>query len=201
MNPVSLILLAFAMSTDAFAASVGRGAGHGRGTELSRARLFSALRIGAVFGVVEAIMPLVGWALGHVAIRFVSGIDHWIAFFLLALLGGHMIWGGLSKGDCEAIRMAGAQADRPLWLIAFTALATSIDAMAVGVTLALTDINIVVASVAIGLATTLMVTIGTLLGRAIGTAVGKGAEVLGGLILIAIGCAVLYKHLAGTTLM
>ncbi|WP_280541830.1 manganese efflux pump MntP family protein [Chromohalobacter sp. 11-W] len=192
MNPASLILLAFAMSTDAFAASVGRGA------ELSKVRFISALRIGLVFGVVEAIMPLAGWALGHVAMRFVSGIDHWIAFAMLALLGGHMIWEGLKKGGADAIKVAGPrQEDKSIWLIAVTALATSIDAMAVGITLALTDINIVVASLAIGLATTLMVTCGTLLGRAIGTVVGKWAEVLGGLILIAIGVAVLYEHLAG----
>lgn len=194
MNPVPLMLLAFAMSTDAFAASIGRGA------ELSKVRLFSALRIGVVFGVVEAIMPLLGWALGHVAMRFVSGVDHWIAFVMLALLGGHMIWEGLKKEDLEAIEAAESQqGDRSIWLIAFTALATSIDAMAVGITLALTDINIIVASLAIGLATALMVTIGTLLGRAIGTVVGKGAEVLGGIILIAIGFAVLYEHLVGAT--
>ncbi|GAB3338533.1 MULTISPECIES: manganese efflux pump MntP [Chromohalobacter] len=192
MNPASLILLAFAMSTDAFAASIGRGA------ELSKVRFISALRIGIVFGVVEAIMPLVGWALGHVAMRFVSGVDHWIAFAMLALLGGHMIWEGLKNGGADAIKVAGVQQeDKSIWLIAVTALATSIDAMAVGITLALTDINIVVASLAIGLATTLMVTCGTLLGRAIGTVVGKWAEVLGGLILIAIGVAVLYEHLAG----
>ncbi len=192
MNPASLILLAFAMSTDAFAASIGRGA------ELSKVRFISALRIGLVFGVVEAIMPLAGWALGHVAMRFVSGIDHWIAFAMLGMLGGHMIWEGLQKGGADAIKVAGdQQGDKSIWLIAFTALATSIDALAVGITLALTDINIVVASLAIGLATTLMVTCGTLLGRAIGTVVGKWAEVLGGLILIAIGFAVLYEHLAG----
>ena len=100
MNPASLILLAFAMSTDAFAASIGRGA------ELRKVRLLSALRIGAVFGVVEAIMPLLGWALGHVAMRFVSGVDHWIAFVMLALLGGHMIWAGVKKEDCAAIKAA-----------------------------------------------------------------------------------------------
>ena len=192
MNPASLILLAFAMSTDAFAASIGRGA------ELRKVRLLSALRIGAVFGVVEAIMPLLGWALGHVAMRFVSGVDHWIAFVMLALLGGHMIWAGVKKEDCAAIKAAETQPEnRSIWLIAFTALATSIDAMAVGITLALTDINIIAASVAIGLATALMVTLGTLLGRAIGTIVGKWAEILGGFILIGIGIAVLYEHLAG----
>lgn len=192
MNPASLILLAFAMSTDAFAASIGRGA------ELSKVRFISALRIGIVFGVVEAIMPLLGWTLGHVAMRFVSGIDHWIAFALLALLGSHMIWQGAKKEDSAAIQAAETEPEhRSLWLIAFTALATSIDAMAVGITLALTDINIVAASVAIGLATALMVTLGTLLGRAIGIIVGKWAEILGGLILIGIGIAVLYEHLVG----
>ncbi|WFF41490.1 manganese efflux pump MntP [Salinicola endophyticus] len=191
MNPASLVLLAFAMSTDAFAASIGKGA------SLKRTRFPEALRIGVIFGTIEAITPVIGWAIGLAATHFVSEWDHWIAFVLLAGLGSHMIWAGLKPDDPRAQEDADVPARRSFWLVAATALATSIDAMAVGVTLAFADINILVAAMAIGLATTLMVTIGIMLGRAIGSLIGKRAEIGGGLVMIVIGCMVLYQHLAG----
>ncbi|WP_353980248.1 manganese efflux pump MntP [Salinicola endophyticus] len=190
MNPASLFLLAFAMSTDAFAASIGKGAA------LKRTRFPEALRIGMIFGTIEAITPVIGWAIGLAATHFVSEWDHWIAFVLLAGLGSHMIWAGLKPDDPRTQDDAQAPARRSFWLVAATALATSIDAMAVGVTLAFANINILVAAAAIGLATTLMVTIGIMLGRAIGSLIGKRAEIGGGLVLIVIGCMVLYEHLA-----
>ncbi|WP_110597654.1 manganese efflux pump MntP [Salinicola lusitanus] len=188
MNPASLFILAFAMSTDAFAASVGKGAA------LRRTRFPEALRIGAIFGTVEAITPVIGWAIGLAATRFVSEWDHWIAFVLLGALGAHMIWEGFKPVPVEADD-GSAPERKSGWLLALTALATSIDAMAVGVTLAFTDVNIVVAAAAIGLATMLMVTVGIMLGRAIGSLIGKRAEIVGGLVLIGIGCTVLYEHL------
>ena len=188
MNPASLVILAFAMSTDAFAASIGKGAA------LRRTRFPEALRIGVIFGTVEAITPVIGWAIGLAATRFVSEWDHWIAFVLLGALGTHMIWEGVKPVEPEA-NDEQAPERKSVWLLAVTALATSIDAMAVGVTLAFADVNIVVAAVAIGLATTLMVTIGIMLGRAIGSLIGKRAEIAGGVVLIAIGITVVYEHL------
>ncbi|KAA0018264.1 manganese efflux pump MntP [Salinicola corii] len=188
MNPASLVILAFAMSTDAFAASVGKGAA------LRRTRFPEALRIGAIFGTVEAITPVIGWAIGLAATRFVSEWDHWIAFVLLGALGAHMIWEGFKPVPVEADD-GSAPERKSVWLLALTALATSIDAMAVGVTLAFADVNIIVAAAAIGLATMLMVTVGIMLGRAIGSLIGKRAEIVGGLVLIGIGCTVLYEHL------
>ncbi|WP_343230574.1 manganese efflux pump MntP family protein [Salinicola acroporae] len=161
------------MSTDAFAASVGKGAA------LRRTRFPEALRIGAIFGTVEAITPVIGWAIGLAATRFVSEWDHWIAFVLLGALGAHMIWEGFKPVPVEADD-GNAPERKSGWLLALTALATSIDAMAVGVTLAFTDVNIVVAAAAIGLATMLMVTVGIMLGRAIGSLIGKRAEIVGG---------------------
>ena len=176
------------MSTDAFAASIGKGAA------LRRTRFPEALRIGVIFGTVEAITPVIGWAIGLAATRFVSEWDHWIAFVLLGALGTHMIWEGVKPVEPEA-NDEQAPERKSVWLLAVTALATSIDAMAVGVTLAFADVNIVVAAVAIGLATTLMVTIGIMLGRAIGSLIGKRAEIAGGVVLIAIGITVVYEHL------
>ncbi len=186
MNPISLIFLALAMSTDAFAAAIGKG------SSLHKPRFGEALRTGLIFGVIEAITPVIGWAIGQVASRFVESWDHWIAFVLLLVLGLHMIYNGF-KHDAE-------QEEKPdqhsFLILAVTAFATSIDALAVGVGLAFVDVNIVVAAVAIGIATTVMVTIGVMLGRVLGTVVGKRAEIVGGIVLIMVGSTILYEHLS-----
>lgn len=187
MNPASIIFLAFAMSTDAFAAAVGKG------SAMFKPRLLEALRIGLIFGVIEAITPVVGWFIGQAAAQWAAAWDHWIAFGLLVLLGLHMIYNGLRLE-------AAAEPDKPrehgFWLLAVTGFATSIDALAVGVGLAFVNVNIWVAASAIGLATMTMVTLGVMLGRAIGTVMGQRAEALGGLVLIIVGCAILYEHLS-----
>lgn len=186
MNPISLIFLALAMSTDAFAAAIGKG------SSLHKPRFGEALRTGLIFGAIEAITPVIGWAIGQVASRFVESWDHWIAFVLLLVLGLHMIYNGF-KHDAE-------QEEKPdqhsFLILAVTAFATSIDALAVGVGLAFVDVNIVVAAVAIGIATTVMVTIGVMLGRVLGTVVGKRAEIVGGIVLIMVGSTILYEHLS-----
>lgn len=187
MNLTATALLALAMSTDAFAAAVGKGAA------LHKPRLSEALRTGAIFGVIEALTPVVGWTLGLAAARYVRAWDHWIAFTLLTLLGGRMVLAGLNT-DGEAI-----EAEKPhrhgFWLLAITGLATSIDAMAVGVGLAFLNTDIVPVAAAIGLTTFLAVTAGVMLGRVLGVVAGKRAEILGGLLLIAIGTAILVEHL------
>lgn len=186
MNPISLIFLALAMSTDAFAAAIGKG------SSLRKPRLTEALRAGLIFGAIEAITPIVGWAIGQVATRFVESWDHWIAFVLLLVLGLHMIYNGV-KHDDEAEE----KPDQHSFLIlAVTAFATSIDALAVGVGLAFVDVNILVAAAAIGIATTVMVTLGVMLGRVLGTVVGKRAEIVGGIVLIMVGATILYEHLS-----
>ncbi|MFT3762950.1 MAG: manganese efflux pump MntP family protein [Pseudoxanthomonas sp.] len=188
MNFFSTVLLGLAMSTDAFAAAIGKGAG------MSRPRWRDALRIGAVFGAVEGLTPLVGWLLGTAANRFVRDWDHWVAFGLLSLLGLHMLYKALAGdggNDAQEERRDGMLG------IALTGLATSIDALAVGVGLAFVEVNIVVAAATIGLCTFAMVSIGIMAGRALGRLFGKRAEIAGGLILIAVGAAILYEHLSG----
>lgn len=188
MNLTATALLALAMSTDAFAAAVGKGAA------LHKPRLSEALRTGAIFGVIEALTPVVGWALGLAAAQYVKTWDHWIAFTLLGVLGARMIWAGFSANAEED------PAKRPqrhgFWLLAITGLATSIDAMAVGVGLAFLDADIVPVAAAIGLTTFLAVTAGVMLGRALGIVAGKRAEIIGGLLLIGIGTAILVEHLS-----
>lgn len=174
------------MSTDAFAAAIGKG------SSLHKPRLSEALRTGLIFGVIEAITPVIGWAIGQAASSYVTEWDHWIAFVLLLGLGLHMIYAGF-KPEQDAD-------DKPsqhsFFVLALTAVATSIDALAVGVGLAFVNVDIVVAAAAIGIATLTMVTLGTLLGRVLGSLVGKRAEIVGGVVLIVVGATILYEHLS-----
>lgn len=185
MNPISLIFLSFAMSTDAFAAAIAKGAA------LYKPKMSQALRMGIIFGVIEACITLIGWLVGSLASSFIEQWDHWLAFSLLTLLGGHMIYNGFQEEEED---------DKPkgnkhgFMLLALTAVATSIDSLAVGVGLAFIQVNIWVASGAIGFATFMMVTIGTFLGKVIGQAVGKKAEMIGGVILIIVGIVIVYEH-------
>ncbi len=186
MNLLSTLVLAFAMSTDAFSAAVSKGAA------LHKPRFAEALRTGLIFGVIEAITPLIGWALGSIAATLIADWDHWIAFGMLCVLGVMMMRNGLT-GEAEAAAPASRHG---FWLLAATGFATSIDAMAVGVSLAFIDNNIVLTALAIGLATLTMVTLGVMLGRVLGAMAGKRAEILGGLALIGIGSTILYEHLS-----
>lgn len=174
------------MSTDAFAAAVGKG------TALDKPRWSEALRTGAIFGIIEAITPLVGWTLGYAASGYVKSWDHWIAFTLLGVLGVRMILAALQAPD-------EAETEKPtrhgFWLLAITGFATSIDAMAVGVGLAFLDVSILPVAAAIGLVTFAMVTIGVMVGRMLGNIAGRWAEAFGGVLLIGIGCVILYDHL------
>jgi putative Mn2+ efflux pump MntP len=185
MNIASTLLLAFAMSTDAFAAAVGKGA------TLRRPRMREALRTGLIFGVIEAITPLVGWALGKAAAPYVASWDHWIAFSLLLVLGVRMIIAG-SRTPTPEIEKPNSHG---FWLLALTGFATSIDAMAVGAGLAFIDVNILSLAATIGLATLIMVTLGVMVGRFLGKAIGQRAEIAGGVVLVVIGSVILAEHL------
>ncbi len=188
MNPLAIAAIAFAMSTDAFAAAIGKG------VALHRPRWREALRTGLIFGVIEAITPIVGWLLGTGASRFVEDWDHWIAFVLLSGLGIRMIAAGLSPAEIEPEEKPQAH---PFWVLALTGFATSIDAMAVGVGLAFIDVPIWTVSIAIGCATFMMVTLGVMTGRMLGAVAGKRAELAGGVLLLIIGAVILYEHTLG----
>ncbi|CAM6438318.1 manganese efflux pump MntP [Enterobacter intestinihominis] len=188
MNISATILLAFGMSMDAFAASIGKGA------TLHKPKFSEALRTGLIFGAIETLTPLIGWGLGMLASQFVLEWNHWIAFVLLVFLGGRMV--------IEGFRGNGDEDDAPLqrhgfWLLVTTAIATSLDAMAVGVGLAFLQVNIIATALAIGCATLIMSTLGMMVGRFIGPLLGKRAEILGGIVLIGIGAQILWAHFAG----
>jgi len=188
MSPIAILLLAFSMSADAFAVSVGRGAAIGQ------PRASEALRTGVVFGVVEAITPLIGWAAGVAASQAIEAIDHWIAFALLAGVGLHMLYVALRTSDVER---TDEPKGRSLMVLIITAIGTSLDAMAVGVSLAFLDVNILVVALAIGLATFIMSSGGLLLGNLLGDRLGRVAEVGAGLVLCLLGVMILHEHTGG----
>ncbi|MGY5956670.1 manganese efflux pump MntP [Kosakonia sp. BK9b] len=188
MNLSATLLLAFGMSMDAFAASIGKGA------TLHKPKFSEALRTGLIFGVIETLTPLIGWSLGMLTTQFVLEWNHWVAFVLLVFLGGRMIVEGLRGNEedcCETPTRHG------FWLLVTTAIATSLDAMAVGVGLAFLQVNILMTALAIGCTTLIMSTLGMMVGRFIGPLLGKRAEILGGIVLIGIGTEILWSHFAG----
>lgn len=188
MTPIAIAALSFSMSADACAAAIGQGAAR-------KPDLGQALRSGAVFGTIEAITPLIGWGLGTIAEGFITGIDHWVAFALLGAVGVKMFWEGLQK---SLGRAAAPEADEGQTAssgrLVLTAIGTSVDAAAVGVTLAFLDVNILAVALAIGATTFLLTTLGLLLGGLLGRRFGGGVEVLGGLLLVGIGTTILLEH-------
>ena len=171
------------MSADAFVVSLGKG------VSMQKPKFSDAVRIGSVFGFVEAITPIIGWVAGVAASNFITSVDHWIAFCILSIIGGKMIIESLQKQ--EKIKTE----KHKLSVLLLTAIGTSIDAMAIGITLAFLDANIWIAASSIGAATFLMTTIGIMAGHYIGLKSGKIAEALGGFGLIMIGSAILLEHL------
>jgi len=186
MTFTAIALLALAMSADAFAAAIAKGAA------LHRPRFSEALRTGVIFGVIEGITPIIGWALGLAAAKYVTAFDHWIAFVLLVGLGARLIHAGMAKEDEAVVKPE----SHSFWVLAATGLGTSIDAMAVGVGLAFINVDILTVAAAIGFSTFVMVTLGVMLGKVLGTLTGKRAEIAGGVILILIGTTILIEHLS-----
>lgn len=185
MSAVSTAVMAFSLSTDAFAVALGKGAA------LRRPRFLEALKTGAIFGGIEGVMPIAGWLLGLVASRYIQAVDHWIAFTILALLGIKMMHESFEKEDSGKAKPR----RHKLGGLVLAAIGTSIDALAVGMTLAIMGFNIWLNALAIGAATCLMVTTGIMAGHYLGRKTGSLAEFLGGLGLILVGCWILYEHL------
>lgn len=188
VNLISIGMLSLAMSTDAFAAAVGKG------TALQTPRWSEALRTGLIFGVIEALTPVAGWALGLSAAAYVKEWDHWIAFAMLGGLGLRMVFEGFKAPEAQERQKPSRHG---FWLLAVTGFATSIDAMIVGVGLAFLDVNIWPVAAAIGVTTLIMVTVGVMVGRVLGAAAGKRSEAFGGVVLIGIGTTILIQHLNG----
>ena len=176
--------LGLGLSVDAFAAAVGKGA------SIGAPRWRDAIRIGAVFGAFEAIMPCIGWVIGKAVATWFSEYGGWIAFILLVGVGGHMMWEAW-HGDLAAEHEADEKKPAMGMLsVALTAVATSIDALAVGVSLAVMGVPLLAACIVIGGVTTVIASSGVMIGKHAGLWLGRYAEVAGGAVLILIGAAI-----------
>jgi putative Mn2+ efflux pump MntP len=185
MDFFSILLVSVGVAMDALAVSLGIGT---TGQARTRRPIF---RLSFHFGFFQAMMTLLGYLAGSTIASLISGVDHWIAFVLLAFVGGRMIQEGFG-GEEEKTSCADPSRGGMLMMLC---VATSIDALAVGLSMALVTVNIVNASLMIGLVTGGLSLIGLLLGGRLGARFGKRMEILGGLILVGIGLRVLITHL------
>ena len=180
-----IFLLAVGVSMDAFAVSIGKG------LSAKRVSWREALTVGLWFGGFQALMQVIGYYLGISFADLVTKIDHWIAFGLLLLIGGNMIREALQGGDDKP-----ADASFGFKTMLLLAIATSIDALALGISFAFLGTNLWRAILVIGLTTFAFSAVGLLIGKKVGTRFHAGAEILGGIILIAIGLKILIEHLS-----
>ncbi len=187
MDLLTLFGIALALAMDAFAVALGAGLIL---PQLTARHLF---RFGFHFGLFQALMPLIGWAVGRGLRTTIEAYDHWIAFFLLAALGVRMCYGALHGADDDQAKNDPTRG----WSLVILSVATSIDALAVGLTLAMLGSPIFVPALVIGIVCSLLTLTGMYLGRRISTNWGPKVECGGGLILLAIGCKILLEHTLG----
>lgn len=188
MGIIELALIAVGLSMDAFAVSVCKGLG------MKRLDMGQALVIALFFGGFQALMPLAGWALGSGFQSYIEPVDHWIAFALLAFIGGKMLYDAFHEEDGDE-PIAGEAARFDLKEILMLAIATSIDALAVGVSFAFLQVDIVPAISLIGVITFALSLVGVAAGHQFGARFEKPATIVGGLVLILIGLKILLEHL------
>ena len=185
---IVLFLMGVGLSMDAFAVSVCKG------LAMRKVNKKQAFVIGLFFGGFQALMPLLGWTLGIQFEQYITSIDHWIAFILLGFIGGKMIVEAV-KPDDESVEVK--EMDPPLNIkeMIVLAIATSIDALAVGITFAFLDYPIVESIIIIGITTFVISIIGVYIGNFFGSMYKKKAELAGGIILVLLGVKILLEHL------
>lgn len=183
MDIVSIIFIAVGLAMDAFAVSITSG------IAIRKLKVNHAVRIALFFGSFQAIMPVLGWLSGLTLKGFISSVDHWIAFGLLSFIGCKMIY--------ESFKVEEGDRTSPLniGILLILSIATSIDALAIGISFAFLGISIVTPVIVIGVITFILSLSGVFIGNKFGHLFEKKVEVLGGLILISIGIKILLEHL------
>ncbi|HCT63982.1 MAG TPA: manganese efflux pump MntP [Lachnospiraceae bacterium] len=187
MGIITVFLIALSLAMDAFAVSVSNG------IALKNFKVSDGIKMGAYFGLFQCMMPLIGWLLGNSVRVYIEAVDHWIAFFFLLLIGGNMIKETLSKDDDEGnCSVEFVLTNKKLLL---QAIATSIDALAVGISFSLLKVDIVSAAISIGVVCFILSLFGGILGKKLGKVFKERAELFGGIVLIVIGTKILIEHL------
>ena len=180
---MELVLIGVGLSMDAFAVALCKG------LSMRRINYAHAAVIALFFGVFQAVMPLIGWVLGTQFARHITSVDHWIAFALLGYIGGKMIWEAVRGGEEEHAEALS------LKLLVMMAVATSIDALAVGITFAFLQMDILPSAAVIGLTTFVISFGGVFAGNRFGARYKRKAEIVGGVVLVLIGVKILLEHL------
>jgi putative Mn2+ efflux pump MntP len=184
---LTIIFIAIGLSADCFAVALGAGVS---GKDHSRSGIF---RVALSFGLFQALMPVLGWLAGRTVVDIIAAYDHWVAFGLLAVISGKMLWESFhhERGPEKETDITRG------FLLITLSVATSIDALAVGLSFAFLKINIALASPIIGVVAFIVTVIGFILGRKVGGLIGRWAEVAGAVILLAIALRILLSHLLG----
>lgn len=183
MGIAELVLIAAGLAMDAFAVSVCKG------LAMKTIDRRQTVLIGVFFGGFQALMPIIGWLLGTQFEKYITSFDHWIAFALLSFIGGKMIWESCSDKEETPSCPPGI---RELLVLA---VATSIDALAVGITFAFLKVNIWLSAALIGIITLALSVVGVMIGNRFGSRYKSRAELAGGIILVLIGIKILMEHL------
>lgn len=184
MSILSIILTAIGLAMDAFAVSLSIGMSVSKGEKIK-----TAIKAGAYFGLFQGIMPLIGWLLGIKFTKYIQSFDHWVAFILLGIIGLKMIIDGIKNDDDDDI----TEYSNKKFII--LAVATSIDALAVGVTFAFLNINIFLAVAIIALVTFVLSMAAVYLGEIIGSIIKNKSGIFGGVILVIMAFKILLEHL------
>jgi putative Mn2+ efflux pump MntP len=183
MSLITVFFIAVGLGIDAFSVAIGIGATNNKKSWVP------VLRLAASFGLFQFIMPIAGWLAGQTVVEIIASFDHWIAFALLTLVGGKMIWEGFEKesDDDNDDQTRG-------WPLLMLSIATSIDALAVGFSFSVLKSPILFPAVIIGIVCFLMTVTGMVFGKVLAKIFGKKVEIFGGLVLIAIGIKILIDH-------
>jgi len=184
VSAFKLILIALGLSADAFAVSIAEG------IVIKRGAYRHTVRVSAVFGLFQGIMPVLGWLAGSRLLSVVSSFDHWVAFGLLAVVGGKMVLSALFGGESRTPNSESRGAR-----LIMLGLATSIDAFAVGMTIAMLRVAVWTPAIVIGVVTAAVCAVGVQAGSRIGMRLGRAAEIAGGLVLLCLGAKILLEHL------
>ena len=185
MEYPTVFLIAVGLAADCFAVAISGS------VAMSTISVLPVLRAAMAFGLFQGLMPVLGWLVGGTIVEFVAGYDHWVAFALLSIVGVRMIWESFRSGDENRKNTDITKGA----LLLILAVATSIDALAVGLTFAFIEVDILVASLTIGGVAFIATAIAFLLGRKAGNLIGKRAETVGGVVLIGIGLKIVLEHM------
>lgn len=186
-NWLTLLGVAVGLSMDAFAVAIAAG------LTIERVTPRHTFRLAFHFGLFQFLMPILGWLAGHQVAAYIGAWDHWLAFGLLGYVGGKMLWEARSERGPEETK---ADPTRGLTLVTLS-LATSIDALAVGLSMAFLGVSVWLPSVVIGIVAATLTAIGIGFGSRLGPRCGRWAEIAGGCVLIFIGLRIVWSHLAG----